>query len=76
MSPEIRQLLAIVYRSWLSIIEEGRQDEASTTAKFQGPSSPQLHIEYRIGRPVALRAWDMLLYRSKEMCGVPARPSL
>lgn len=37
---------------------------ARTTAKFQGPSSPQLHILYSIGRPVALSAMLMLLYRS------------
>ena len=47
-----------------------------TLAKFHGPSSPQLHMEYRIGRPVALRAFDMLLKRWKEISGVPERPSL
>ena len=75
MSPEMRQLFAIVCAAqgqWANRLE----DEALTLAKFHGPSSPQLHIEYRIGRPVAMSARDMLLKRSKEMSGVPERPSL
>jgi hypothetical protein len=74
MSPEIRQLFAMVCYQ----VSCGRQASSNepTVAKFHGPSSPQLHIEYRIGRPVALSALLMLLYRSNEICGVPARPSL
>lgn len=49
---------------------------ARTLAKFHGPSSPQLHIEYRMGRPVAFRARDIVLKRWNESCGVPERPWL
>jgi len=41
---------------WSTISPEIRQLFAIVTAKFHGPSSPQLHIEKSIGRPVVLRA--------------------
>ena len=37
----------------------GVRAQVLTSAKFHGPSSPQLHMEYKIGRPVAFRACDM-----------------
>lgn len=81
ISPEIRQLFAIVcgtanVQSTRNVQIQKRFERKRTGAKFHGPSSPQLHNEYKIGRPVAFSALDMLAYRSNEIFGVPERPSL